>query len=164
MKLKYILLALLCLTATYSFAEKPKAADAKETTSSIAKEPKGTDANFFGHILDKKTNEHLPYVTFQIKGTTKGTATDETGHYYITNLPLGEQTVVVKMMGYKTIEQTINVREGETQELNFDLEENTIYFEDVIISADRNGNTRRFSPSLVSVIEDRKSTRLNSSH
>ena len=153
MKLKYILLALLCLTATYSFAEKPKAADEKATSQSLAEEPKGTDANFFGHILDKKTKEHLPYVTFQIKGTTIGTATDETGHYYITNLPLGEQTVVVKMMGYKTIEQTINVREGETQELNFDMEENTIYFEDVIISADRNGNTRRFSPSLVSVID-----------
>ena len=105
------------------------------------------------YILDKISQEHLPYVTFQIKGTTIGTATDETGHYYLKNLPPGEHKVEIKMMGYKTIEQTINVREGETQELNFDLEESTIYFEDVIISADRNGNTRRFSPSLVSVID-----------
>ena len=137
MKLKYILLAFLCLTATFTFAQ----------------EPKGTDANIFGHILDKTNLDHLPYVTLQIKGTTIGTATDETGHYYLKNLPEGEHTIQVKMMGYKTIEQIIIAKKGVTQELNFDLEESTIYFEDVVISADRNGNTRRLSPSLVSVID-----------
>lgn len=137
MKIKYILLALLCHTATYSFAQ----------------ESKNTEANVFGHILDKVSQEHLPYVTFQIKGTTIGTATDETGHYYLKNPPIGEHTIEVKMMGYKTIEQTINITEGETQELNFDLEESTIFFEDVVISADRNGNIRRLSPSLVSVLD-----------
>lgn len=137
MKIKYILLAFLCLTATFTFAQ----------------EPKGTDANIFGHILDKVSQEHLPYVTLQIKGTTIGTATDETGHFYLKNLPVGEHTVQVKMMGYKTIQQTILVREGESKELNFDLEESSIYFEDVVISADRSANTRRLSPSLVSVLD-----------
>ena len=137
MKIKYILLAFLCLTATYSFAE----------------ELIGTDANIFGHILDKTSQEHLPYVTLQIKGTTIGTATDATGHYYLKNLPVGEHTIEIKMMGYKTIEKKIKTVKGETLELNFDLEESSIFFEDVVISADRNGNKRRLSPSLVSVID-----------
>ena len=147
MKIKYILLAFLCLTATFTFAQ----------------EPKGTDANIFGHILDKYSQEHLPYVTLQIKGTTIGTATDETGHYYLKNLPEGEHTIQVKMMGYKTIEQKIIAKKGISQELNFDLEESTIYFEDVVISADRNGNTRRMSPSLVSVIDMETFANTNSS-
>lgn len=137
MNIKYILLALLCLTITYTHAE----------------EPKGTDANIFGHVLEKTIQEHLPYVTLQIKGTTIGTATDETGHYYLKNLPLGEHIVEVKMMGFKTIERKIIAKKGETIELNFDMEESSIYFEDVVISADRNGNTRRLSPSLVSVLD-----------
>ncbi len=137
MKIQYILLALLCLFAKTIFAE----------------EPKETDANVFGHVLDKTTKEHLPYVTFQVKGTTIGTATDDTGHYFLKHLPLGEHTMIVKMMGYKTIERTIKASKGETIELNFNLEENSIYFEDVVISADRNGNTRRLSPSLVSVLD-----------
>ena len=145
MKFNYILLALLCLTTIHSFAEKP----ATEQTVGFKK----TDANIFGHVLDKKTKEHLPYVTLQIKGTTIGTATDETGHFYLKNLPIGEHIIEVKMMGYKTIEQKIVIKKGETIEVNFDLEESTIYFEDVVISADRNGNTRRLSPSLVSVID-----------
>ena len=137
MNIKYILLALLCLTITYTHAE----------------EVIGTDANLFGHVLDKYSQDHLPYVTLQIKGTTIGTATDETGHYYLKNLPLGEHIVEVKMMGFKTIEQKITAKKGETIELNFDMEESSIYFEDVVISADRNGNTRRLSPSLVSVLD-----------
>lgn len=137
MKTKYILLALLCLTKIYSYSAEPKTAV----------------ANVFGHVLDKNTKEHLPYVSFQIKGTTIGTATDATGHYVLKDIPLGEHTVEVKMMGYKTIEETINTEKGETIELNFNLEESSIYFEDVVISADRNGNTRRLSPSLVSVLD-----------
>ncbi|HTN68405.1 MAG TPA: carboxypeptidase-like regulatory domain-containing protein, partial [Dysgonamonadaceae bacterium] len=137
MKIKQILLALLCLFMTNSFAE----------------ESKGTDANIFGHVLDKNTQEHLPYVTIQIKGSTIGTATDETGHYFLKNLPVGKHVIRVKMMGYKTIEQPFETEKGETIELNFDLEESSIYFEDVVISADRNRNTRRLSPSLVSVLD-----------
>ncbi len=137
MNIKYILLALLCLSITYTHAE----------------ETKGTDANVFGHVLDKTNQAHLPYVTLHIKGTTIGTATDETGHFYLNNLPLGEYIVEVKMMGYKTIERKIIAKKGETIEMNFDMEESSIYFEDVVISADRNGNTRRLSPSLVSVID-----------
>ena len=137
MKIKYILLAFLCLY----------------TKNIFAKEPKATDANVIGHVLDKKTKEHLPYVTFQVKETSIGTATDDTGHYFLKHLPVGEHTVEVKMMGYKTIEKNIIATAGETIELNFDLEESSIYFEDVVISADRNGNTRRLSPSLVSVLD-----------
>ena len=67
MKIKYILLALLCLFINNSFA----------------KEPKTTDSNVFGHVLDKITQEHLPFVTLQLEGTSIGTATDESGHYFL---------------------------------------------------------------------------------
>ena len=34
-----------------------------------------SDANIVGHILDKNTKEHLPYITVALKGTTIGTVT-----------------------------------------------------------------------------------------
>lgn len=58
-----------------------------------------------------------------------------------------------KMMGYNTVEKRITTKAGETIELNFTLEESSIHFEDVVISADRNSNTRRLSPSLVNVLD-----------
>ena len=45
-------------------------------------ELKASDANIIGHVLDKKTGEHLSYITIALKGTTIGTVTDATGHYF----------------------------------------------------------------------------------
>ena len=39
---------------------------------------KRTDANIYGHVLDSKTGEHLPFVTIKLKGTTIGITTDHT--------------------------------------------------------------------------------------
>ena len=50
---------------------------------------KRTDANIYGHVIDKKTGEHMPFVTIQLKGTTIATTTDKTGHYFLKNLPEG---------------------------------------------------------------------------
>lgn len=46
-----------------------------------------SDANVFGHVLDKETGEHLPFITVMLKGTTIGTTTDNSGHYFLKNLP-----------------------------------------------------------------------------
>ena len=57
-----------------------------------------------GHVVDEKTGEHLPYVNVQVKGTNIGTVTDESGHYFMTNLPLGKQTIVFSYVGYENLE------------------------------------------------------------
>ena len=44
-----------------------------------------TDANIYGHVVDKYTHEHLPFMTVALKGTTIGAATDATGHYFLRN-------------------------------------------------------------------------------
>lgn len=114
---------------------------------------KGTDANIFGHVLDKSTREHLPFVTIQLKGTTIGTTTDETGHYFLKNLPQGKFTLEVKMIGYKTISQEVNIVAKKTMELDFELEEESIALNTVVVSANRNETNRMLAPSLVSVLD-----------
>ena len=54
-----------------------------------------SDANIVGHILDKKTGEHLSFINVYLHGTTIGTTTDATGHYYMKNLPEGKYTLVM---------------------------------------------------------------------
>lgn len=49
-----------------------------------------SDANIFGHVVDKKSGEHISYVNIFLEGTTIGTVTDAAGHYSLTNLPEGE--------------------------------------------------------------------------
>ena len=37
---------------------------------------KSLDINIVGHVLNKDTKEHLPYISISLKGTTVGTMTD----------------------------------------------------------------------------------------
>lgn len=37
---------------------------------------KSLDINIVGHVLDKNTREHLPYISVVLKGTTIGVMTD----------------------------------------------------------------------------------------
>jgi outer membrane receptor for ferrienterochelin and colicins len=59
-----------------------------------------TDAHIAGHVLDAHTKEHLPFVNVQIQGTSMGCLTDESGHFYLKNLPVGTHTVIFSMIGY----------------------------------------------------------------
>lgn len=76
-----------------------------------------SDANIVGHILDKKTGEHLSFINVYLHGTTIGTTTDATGHYYMKNLPEGKYTLVMKSIGYKTEEKTVTLKKGKTLEI-----------------------------------------------
>ena len=80
---------------------------------------KDTDANVMGHIIDAKTKEHLPYIKVYIEGTTLGTMTDATGHYFLKNLPEGKYVLVMESAGFKTIHKNIEVKKGKTIEVNF---------------------------------------------
>lgn len=114
-----------------------------------------SDANIVGHVVDRKTGEHLSFITIFLKGTTIGTSTDGTGHYYLKNLPEGEFTVVMKTMGYKTIETPVMLKKGRTLEINFEVEEEALSLDGVVVSANRNETTRRMAPSLVNVLDSK---------
>lgn len=60
---------------------------------------KKTDANIVGDVKCK--GEHLPFIAVTLKGTTIGTTTDATGHYFLKNLPEGDFTLVAYGLGYK---------------------------------------------------------------
>lgn len=123
-----------------------------------------SDANLIGHVVDKNTKEHVPYVTIAIKGTTIGTTTDATGHFFLKNLPEGTFTVEVTSIGYKTIRKEVKFKKGKTIEMNFEIEEDMISLEGVVVSANRSETTRRMAPTLVNVMNMKTFEYTNSSN
>lgn len=111
-----------------------------------------TDANLNGHVTDKNTGEHIPFLTVTLKGSTIGTATDETGHYFLKNLPLGTYVIRVNGVGFRSAEKQITLKKGETQELNFEVEEDNIQLETVVVSANKNETSRMEAPVVVNVL------------
>ena len=84
-------------------------------------------AHLYGHVIDSETGEHLPYVTVTIPGTTIGTMTDASGHYFLKNLPTGTITVEARMMSYDPVRHEVTLKKGQSLELNFEITENGIF-------------------------------------
>lgn len=116
---------------------------------------KNTDASITGHVTDAATEEHLPFVTVMLKGTMIGTQTTASGHYTLRNIPLGRHTVVASAIGYSTAEQEVDIRRGETLEINLAISEDLLSLEQVVVSATRNHSARKESPTLVNVVDIR---------
>lgn len=111
-----------------------------------------TDANVFGHVKDAQTGEHVPFVVIKVKGTTIVTTTDNTGHFFLKNLPEGTFGIEARYLGYSS--QTINVtiKKNKSQEVNFMLNPSDTDIDEVVVSANRNETKRSMAPNLVNVI------------
>lgn len=113
---------------------------------------KSFDINIVGHVLNKDTKEHLPYISISLKGTTVGTMTDASGHYFLKNLPEGEFILEASSVGYKTESRKVSLKKGITLEIDFEIEESSIALDGVVVSANRSETTRQLAPTLVNIL------------
>ena len=121
----------------------------------LAAQGKPTDANIIGHVTDAKTGEHLAGITIAIKGTTFGTATDATGHYFLKNLKQKSVTLVMRGLGYLSQERVIEVAPDKVIEVNFEAEPDNISIDEVVVSSNRQATLRRLAPTLVTVLDSK---------
>ncbi len=111
-----------------------------------------TDASMVGHTVDRETGEHIPYISIVIKGTTISTMSDAGGHYSLRNLPTGEHIVIASGIGYKSIERSVTLESKKTIEVDFELEQDAIMLDNVVVSASRNDSNRKTTPNIVNVL------------
>ncbi|MEA3461621.1 MAG: TonB-dependent receptor, partial [Bacteroidota bacterium] len=109
-----------------------------------------SDANIVGHVVCQ--GKHIAFASVSLKGTTIGTSTDETGHFQLIHLPLGEQTIVVTNIGYRSQEKKVTLEPNTTLEIKFHLEEDVMNLEEVVVSADRSDQKRTEAPVIVNTI------------
>lgn len=118
----------------------------------IANDRKYPEASVHGHVIDKSTGEHVPFLVVSLKGTTVGTTTGDTGHYFIEHLPEGTFILQVSGVGYKTATKEISLKEGISLEVNFFIEEDNVLLDGVVVSANRSETARMMAPTLVNVV------------
>ena len=153
--MRNIIFTLLLLTTTtltlsaQTTTPPTKHIEARDSHHSIR--PKHSDSNIYGHIIDASTKEHIPYATISIEGTTIGCAADGTGHYNITNIPVGEHNLIISAIGYQTLTMPYTAQFSTSTELNFTLKEATTFVDEVVVSATRNETNRRKTATVVNV-------------
>lgn len=56
-------------------------------------------------------------------------------------------------VGYKTVRRNVTLKKGRTLEEDFEIEEDAVALDGVVVSANRNETTRRLAPTLVNVVD-----------
>ncbi|WP_452227172.1 TonB-dependent receptor [Lacinutrix cladophorae] len=103
--------------------------------------------NVEGKVISN--GEPLSFANIYIENTTKGSTTDENGHFLIKNLEKGNYTIIASFTGYKTQKKTIHISD-KTVYINFHLNENDD-LEEIIITGTLKAVSRLESPVPVEV-------------
>jgi len=120
-------------------------------TALLAMAAYGQDAHVMGHISDEN-GKYMQFVTVMLKGTTIGGMSDETGHYFLKDLPVGKQTLVFSSVGYVTEERSVELKHDQMLELNITMQEETFMMNGVVVSANKYATKRKETATIVNVI------------
>ncbi|HWP81431.1 MAG TPA: TonB-dependent receptor [Bacteroidota bacterium] len=123
-----------------------------------------TNGSVSGKVTDAETQDPLPFVNIVVKGTSLGTATDESGQYTLRNIPPGTYTLTASSVGYQAMEVEITVEGGVSLTRDFALQSATLQLGEVQVygvSLRRERITE--APAAVSVLSARDIAR-NASH
>mgnify|MGYP002700429139 CR=1 FL=1 len=85
-----------------------------------------------GIITNSETNEPIEFATIYLPQLEKGTTTNENGEFIINEISSGNHKIIISIIGFETISQTINLPLSEA--LNIQLKPSAIEMQEVIIS------------------------------
>lgn len=130
--------------------------------SSHAENPVKEGNKISGYVIERGTEENIPFATVQIVGRSGGTVSDEKGQFVFRNLPSGKYTLRVQAMGYKPLEKAVTVGNTVTPDVYFSLEEESFMTDEVVVSANRNEVSRKMAPVVVNVMSTKLFETVNS--
>lgn len=106
-----------------------------------------------GSVKEMSTGKKLPGVNIQIEGTMLGASSDFNGNFSIRNVPPGNYAVRATMIGHRpSVQSNVTVAANEVVQIDFTLEETTINFDPLIVTANKMQKELDQTPNSVSVI------------
>ena len=115
-----------------------------------------------GHVIEKDTEESIPYATILIVGTNLGTTSNDGGHFSFTDLKAGKYTLRVSSVGYITQEKEVVVSDNSTSLLHIQMVPDNFMTDEVVVSANRNEVSRKEAPVVVNVLSQKLFETVNS--
>lgn len=108
------------------------------------------DFNIKGKVSNYNTP--LAYASVHVKGKPIGTTTDEEGFYSL-KLSKGDYILVCQSVGFTTIEKQVTVNNN--QALNFNLKEDVLGLDQIVVTGTKTEKRRTDSPVIVNLINSK---------
>ena len=106
-----------------------------------------------GRVLDNQSGQPLPAVQVFISSLDLGGLTQQNGRYLLQNVPAGTHTLSVARIGYRTQESQISVGGGQTVEQNFNMAEEALALDEIIVTGTPGGTQRRAIGNTVATVD-----------
>lgn len=105
----------------------------------VAQQQRGTVT---GEIVEARTQRPLAGVQVSVPGTGVGSLSNAAGRFMLVNVPAGETTVRARLIGYRAEDRVVNVREGESVSISFELQQEALALDEVVVTGTA-GQARR---------------------
>jgi len=113
----------------------------------------GPTGRIAGSVIDADTGRPLGLATVRVDGADASVVTDVQGRFRTKSIPVGTYQLVVQLLGYTTVEQSVNVAAGETAVVTIPLGAQALSIEGIVIETDRTETTS----STVGLLAQRRS-------
>lgn len=94
-------------------------------------------------VITTSDNKPAASVSVELKDINRAVITNEDGGFLLRNVPLGEHTIQVSLIGYETITKTVSVEKNGAVNVSIQLKVSEKQLQDVVV----NTNTKKFTKS-----------------
>src|SRR4051812_44962200 len=112
-----------------------------------------SQTTFSGTVRSSDKGDPLPGATIYFSDLRNGTVSKPDGSFEVKGLPLIRTLVQVKLLGYKTIAQTVDLREQKA--IDFKLEESIIEANEVVVTGASKATEIRRHPAPMAFIDSK---------
>ena len=100
-------------------------------------------ASVSGYISDAETGETLISANIALKDSRKGTSSNTSGYFSLTNIAPGTYTIVATYVGYQRYEREISLEPGQSLRLDIELDPEGFQLEEVVVESEREKEEQR---------------------
>ncbi len=98
-----------------------------------------TTGTIRGRVTDAATGQPLAMARVAVVGTTVSNFTNEQGFYFLNEAPPGLRSVEARILGYRAFTfEAQRILAGQTETLNFELEQAAIELESLVVEGEQN--------------------------
>lgn len=112
-----------------------------------------TTGKIQGRVTDAVTGEPIAGAQVRVRNSTLGNITNDQGFYFINEVSAGVQDIEAGFLGYRaTIVEGERILAGQTTNINFELEQEALELEAIVVQGERNPLVPRDQVSTKSIV------------
>lgn len=100
-------------------------------------------ASVSGFVKDKGSGETLISANVGFLNTTRGTTSNTSGYFTITNIEPGEYTLVCSYIGFTSFQRKITLKPGEKLRLDIELEPTSAQLDEIVVESQQEEREER---------------------